>query len=276
MHLQNKGPVISCPITYNYIELAYNFIENLKKFSLEKNIFFQCLDDETYNELKDIVYCEKANILEKKIKNRGDWIEAEKHSKIPLVKYILQKFKRDLFLTDIDIIYLKNPLTLFYNYYNDYDIISSNDKPYFPFNLERKKDHIVTCVPIPKDYGITDQKKYGFMNGAVALYKYSDNIINKFDEIFTLDLINSYPKRIEAGAAQTIYNTEIRHANLRVKQLSVFEIANGSLLNVDYLKKKVLENATAIHYNFCNPDPYKGYSQKIEKIKQNGHWFINK
>ena len=111
MHLQNNGPVISCPLTYNYIELAYNFIENLKKFSLEKNIFFQCLDDETYNELKDIVYCEKANILKKKIKNRGDWIEAEKHSKIPLVKYILEKFKRDLFLSDIDIIYLKNPLT---------------------------------------------------------------------------------------------------------------------------------------------------------------------
>jgi len=276
MTLSNNGPVIACPVTVNYIEMAYNFIENLKKFSLDKNIYFQCLDEQVYKELSSVVYCEKKTDIIKKVKNRGDWIEAEKYSKIPLVRYLLGTFKRDLLLSDIDIFYFKNPLPLFYKYREDYDIVSSSDKPYFPFNMIRKRDRIVTCVPLPKDYGITDQKKYGYMNGAVALYKYQEKIIQKFDEIFTLELLKSYPKRKEAGAAQTIYNTNIQRTGLTVKKLSVFEIANGSLLKVDYLKKKVLEEATALHYNFFDPDPYIGYKQKIENMRSNEHWLINK
>jgi len=278
MLLHVKGPIIACPITFNYVEMAYNFIENLKMFDLNKNIFFLCLDDQIFNELNKIVYCEKNTDItkNKKIKNRGDWIEAEKYSKIPMVRYLLDKFKRDIILSDIDIFYLKNPLTLFYKYADNYDIVSSSDKPYFTFNLLREKDKIVTCVPLPKDYGITDQKKYGYMNGAVALYKYQKKIIEEFDKTFTTELLKSYPRRVEAGAAQTIYNTNIQKTKLLVKKLSVFEIANGSLLNVDYLKKKALEEAVGIHYNFCSPDPYNGYRQKIEKMKENGHWIINK
>jgi hypothetical protein len=256
--------------------MAYNFIENLKKFNLEKNIYFQCLDNETYKELSSVVYCEKKTDIIKKVKNRGDWIEAEKFSKIPLIIYLLDTLKKDLILCDIDIFYMKNPLPLFYKYSKNYDIVASSDKPYFPFNMIRRRDRIITCVPFPIDYGITDQKKYGYMNGAIALYKYQEKTIRKLNEIFTFKLLKSYPKRIEAGAAQTIYNYNIQRTGLSVKILSVFEIANGSLLEVDYLKKKVLEEATAIHYNFCDCDPYIGYKQKIEKMKNNEHWLINK
>jgi hypothetical protein len=274
MLLKDSGPIIACPLTYNYIDMAYNFIENLKKFNLEKNIYFLCLDEDVYKELSSKVFCVKADKLIKKIKNRGDWIEAEKHSKMPLFIHILKTFKRDLFLCDVDVIFLKDPLPLFYKDSKDYNIVSSSDKPYFGFNLARKKDHIVTCVPLPVDYGPTDQKKYGFMNGAVSLYIYNKDFVKKLESVFTEKLLLAYPKRKEAGAAQTIYNFNIKKTNAKVKILSVFEIANGSLLNIPYLKKRVLEEATGIHYNFCNPDPHIGYQQKIEKIKSDGNWFI--
>ena len=41
MSLSDSGPIIACPVTINYLELILNFIENLKKFSLEKNIEFK-------------------------------------------------------------------------------------------------------------------------------------------------------------------------------------------------------------------------------------------
>jgi len=274
MSLSDSGPIIACPVTINYLELILNFIENLKKFSLEKNIYLLCLDDEIYEKLKNIVFCKKKTDITKKIKNRGDWIEAEKYSKFALFFDIFSEYKRDILLCDVDVIFLKNPLPLFYRYAKNYEIISSSDKPYFSFHMARKKDHIVTCVPFPVDYGITDQKKYGFMNGAVALYVYSDELYKKMRNIFTDDLLKKYPKRKESGAAQTIYNVEIRNAQVKVKVISVFDIANGSLLNVDYLKKKVMEKATGIHYNFCNPDPYIGYNEKIRKIKQDGFWYL--
>lgn len=273
MFLSSTGPIICCPITFNYKELALNFIENLKQFDLHKNIYFLCLDNQIYNELSPIVYCKKNTDLFEKVKDRDSWIELEKFSKFYLLFDVLENHKRDAFMCDVDVVFLKNPLNLFYKYKN-YDIVSSSDKPFRKYNLERKKNHMITCVPFPVDYGITDQKKYGFMNGAVGVHFYSEELVKKFKKIFSLNRIKKYPKNIEAGAAQTIYNIEIKKANVSVKMLSVFEIANGSLLSVDYLKKIVMEKAIGIHYNFCNSDPYEGYKEKIRKIKADGFWFI--
>ena len=108
----------------------------------------------------------------------------------------------------------------------------------------------------------------------MSYYNYSETCLDSLKKIFSNETIESYPKNIEDGAAQTIFNKEYKKVSLKVKVLSVFEFANGSILNVDYLKKKALDSAIGLHYNFCNSDPYIGYIEKVDKIKKDGYWFI--
>jgi len=264
--------IVCTTVSYNYKELTLNWIENLKKFNLEKNIVVFCLDKNIFNTLKNIVNAKEVNIKDK-ITDRSSWIEIEKKYKVTGPLELFKKFKKNILFSDVDVIFLDDPLKRFKRYNSD--IIVTNDKRYSAFNLARKQNHIITIQNnVPVDWGITDQQKFGYLNGAVGYYRYSEKTEKLFDLAFAKKNIDFYPKGIEDGAAQTIFNDAIKEFDISVTVVSVFDVANGSLLDVPYLKKKVMETAYGIHYNYCDSDPYKGYQEKMQKIKNDNFWFL--
>jgi len=265
--------IICTTVSNNYLELTLNWIENLKKFKLEDKIVVFCIDEQIYNALKNIVKCFLIN-KNLDIKSRGDWIEAEKAFKCLAPLNYVKEAKCNLLLSDVDVVFLKDPLHEFKKRSIGVDIVTTSDKRYNVFNLKRQKNKIITVDNEIIDWGYTDQYKFGEINGSVGYFNYSESSVKSIEKIFSCKNIKTYPKNIENGAAQTIFNKELKKVNLKVKILSVFEFANGSILNVDYLKKKALDSAIGLHYNFCNPDPYIGYNEKIDKIKKDGYWFI--
>ena len=266
--------VIATTVSSNYFELTLNWIENLTKFKLKDKIVIFCIDQTIYNLLKTKVQCYLVN-KEIDIKNRGDWIEAEKTFKCLAPLNYVKELPCNLLLSDVDVVFLKNPLDEFKNKSTGFDIVTTSDKRYDKFNLKREANKIISAENNKIiDWGYTDQYKFGEINGSVSYYNYSETCLDSLKKIFSNETIESYPKNIEDGAAQTIFNKEYKKVSLKVKVLSVFEFANGSILNVDYLKKKALDSAIGLHYNFCNSDPYIGYIEKVDKIKKDGYWFI--
>jgi hypothetical protein len=266
--------IICTTVSNNYLELTLNWIENLKKFKLKDKIVVFCIDEQIFNKLKNVVTCFLIN-KELSIKNRGDWIEAEKTFKCLAPLNYVKESPCNLLLSDVDVVFLKNPLDEFKNKSVGFDIVTTSDKRYDKFNLKRHTNKIISTEHNRIiDWGYTDQYKFGEINGSVSYCNYSKSGLKSLQKIFSDKTIKSYPKHIEDGAAQTIFNKEYKKVSLKVKVLSVFEFANGSILNVDYLKKKALDSAIGLHYNFCNSDPYIGYIEKVDKIKKDGYWFI--
>lgn len=272
--MSELNDLIVSTVSINYLNLTLNWVENLNRFNLKDKILIFCIDDIIYNELKNKINCLLVN-SNLNISSRSDWIEAEKKFKCIAPINYAKINPTNLLVCDVDTIFLKDPLKEFKERSTDVDIVTTSDRRYDSFHLQREHNKIITVDKNKViDWGHTDQFKYGEINGAVGYFKYSENILQKFDQMYSNKVISKYPKNIEKGAAQTIFNKEIKKTNLKVKILSVFEFANGSLLNVDYLKKKVIDSAIGMHYNFCNPDPILGNIEKIEKIKKDGYWFI--
>jgi len=268
--------IIATAVNKVYVELANNWIENLKKFNYDKNILICCLDKETYDILNKKVECTLEE-TSYSTKTRSEWIEVEKYYKYKSPLNYANRNKCNILFSDVDVVFLKEPITFFQNQCNDADIAVTSDKRYDTFNLKRQKDKIITVDNTKfKDWGFTDQHKYGPLNGAVAYYRYSAKLDNIFSSFFNDYNLSKYPIGKESGAAQTIFNDFVKfNKSIKVKKISVFDFANGSLLNVDYLKRKVLENACGIHYNFCeNLDPEPSCMEKIKRIKDDGFWYI--
>ena len=268
---------IATTVNYTYIELTKNWLANLKKFNINNIIVF-CLDKQSFDALKDITHCILQDTLSTLIQTRAEWIEAEKYFKyLAPLNYVKQN-KCDILFSDVDVVFLKNPVDCIINNSRDVDIVVMNDKRYDPFHRERKRGRIITINSNTiKDWGISDQEKFGELNGSVAYYKYSEKLVEYFESVFNKRKLEQYPVGVEDGAAQTIFNDFINtyKADIKIKVLSVFDFANGSLLNVSYLKRKVLENACGIHYNFCeNMDPIPSCVEKINRIKEDGFWYI--
>ena len=265
--------IITTTVSDNYRELTLNWIANLNLYNLKDNIVIFCLDNEIYNciiEQNVKAYKLLDNVI---INDRGDWIELEKYHKATGPIMLADMYMKNILFSDVDVVFLKNPLDYFKSI--DSDIIVTDDKRYNKFHLARKENHIITIQDnVPKDWGVTDQSKFGNLNGAVGYYRYNKDIIAFFKTIFAKENIANYPQKIEDGAAQTIFNDGLTNQRISVEVVSVFDFANGSLLDVPYLKKKVMESAVGIHYNYCDSDPYKGYREKIDKIKNDNFWYI--
>jgi hypothetical protein len=265
--------IITTTVSDNYRELTLNWIANLNLYNLKDNIVIFCLDNEIYNciiEQNVKAYKLLDNVI---INDRGDWIELEKYHKATGPIMLADMYKKNILFSDVDVVFLKTPLDYFKSI--DSDIIVTDDKRYNKFHLARKENHIITIQDnVPKDWGVTDQSKFGNLNGAVGYYRYNKDIIAFFKTIFAKENIANYPQKIEDGAAQTIFNDGLTNQRISVEVVSVFDFANGSLLDVPYLKKKVMESAVGIHYNYCDSDPYKGYREKIDKIKNDNFWYI--
>ena len=270
-------PAIITIINRFYLELTKNWIANLNLFGLKDNIIVCCLDNFSYDDLKQDVDCVLVNENSLPL-SRAGWIEAEKYNKSSYPLEHFKKHKCDVLLCDVDVVFLKNPLHFFDSQSKDVDIAVTSDKRYDSFHLKREKDKIITSEGSHvRDWGYTDQHKFGELNGAVAYYKYSDKLANNLTSFFSESALIKYPKGIEDGAAQTIFNDFVKTFNeeVKIKKISVFDFANGSLMNVAYLKRKILENAYGIHYNFCeNLSPVLSCTEKIKNIKEDGFWYI--
>jgi hypothetical protein len=269
--------IIATTINKVYLDLTKNWIANLEKFGLKNNIIVFCLDRFSYDSLKNDVTCILDDAGTEAL-SRAEWIEIEKFFKYKRPLEYARKHKCNVLFSDTDVVFLKDPLVFFINQCEKADIAVTSDKRYDSFHLERQKDKIITTIGSNvKDWGYTDQHKFGELNGAVAYYKYSEQFEKIFISFFNEFTFKKYPKGIEEGAAQTAFNDFVKEFNntVKIKKISVFDFANGSLLNVAYLKKKVLENAYGIHYNFCeNLDPIPSCREKIKKIKEDGFWLI--
>ena len=269
--------IIATTINKVYLDLTKNWIANLKKFGLHDNIVVFCLDNSSYDNLKNDVTCILDNSGAGAL-SRAEWIEAEKHFKYLAPLNYVKKHKCNLLFSDVDVIFIKNPVDCIVDNNKNFDIVVMNDKRYDVFHRERKRGRIITINSNTiRDWGISDQEKFGELNGSLAYYKYSEKLVEYFESIFNKRKLEQYPIGVEDGAAQTIFNDFINtyKADIKIKVLSVFDFANGSLLNVSYLKRKVLENACGIHYNFCkNMDPIPSCIEKINRIKEDGFWYI--
>lgn len=89
------------------------------------------------------------------------------------------------------------------------------------------------------------------------------------------EFINSFPKGDESGHLQTILINRLHDFDIKVKVLSCFEFANGSIWNNCHLKQSVKDKAYLIHYNFSDDELVSKRNGKVASMKKNGHWYID-
>ena len=158
-------------------------------------------------------------------------------------------------------------------------IVSSNRR-YDKFNHKRKKNHIISVEADRKeviDWGESDQAKYGDVNGSLCYipHRTSDKVVKFHEELADDDYLKQFPVCHYSGSAQRIWNQAVREKGIRIKVLSVFDFANGSVWKVPYLKDLIKERAYSIHYNFhSNAAPINRVSEKKAAMIKNGHWLL--
>jgi len=281
---ENRDKAIVTTVTKEFIDMTYNWFLSLKRINQEHLALVAALDKETYNEITSLkIPCVYLNVEIDSNENYGDWVENEKYYKTFLPITIYDKYKKDIILSDTDIFFIKDPLEKLEKQIENYDFVVMSDRRFDPFLTKREKD-IIKTINYDKtevlNFGQTAQSKYGIMNGGFSYFKSNLPNSSKVVEsvrIFFKDSkeLESYAKRNEEGTLQNICNKRFHQYNINVNVLNCFEFVNGSIIQVPYLKNKIIDNAFIFHYNFVHPNtPLNMKKDKIKLMRENNHWLL--
>lgn len=286
--LKNKSYIYLTSITKEYVTMTHNWFESLKNINSENLALVISLDNESYINLR------KLNIptvlLDLKITNnesKQDWIENEKNVKCIAANYIGSKYKIDIIHCDVDIIFLKDPfikIQEFVDQDDDIDMIFMSDRRFDKFINKRKINVQTIVINGNKEVqycGPTAQQLYGEEDGGFVYVRFSkkSKLLNDFLSVFyeKSSFYEKFPKNVEAGNLQTIFNARCKEFKLNVKKFNCFEFVNGSIWKIPYLKNKIKDNFYIVHYNFVEPfdlAPIPLRDKKIQLMKDNNHWYI--
>lgn len=281
-YLKGKKNIFITTISKDFLDMTCNWFLSVK--NIKENSLVCALDEESYKELNLLnIPSVCLNVSIPKNLFYYDWEEYHKKYALVLHLYLYKHFKGlNAISSDVDVFFIKNPIKKLEKENKGYDFTTMSDKRFDPFLSKRQPDIL---KKINKDgdkilnFGLTPQKKYGIINGGFSYFdttKTSNlNLIADSAEKLINEELDAYPKGTEEGTLQNIYNKIIKEKNFNVKILNAFEFVNGSIIQVPYLKEKVINNAFLFHYNFISPDTSLNMkNKKIKLMKENGHWFL--
>lgn len=115
--IADRDEIILCCTNSTYLLLHENMYESLRRVGLDSQLVTACLDDESHEKCKGVTF-------------RCDFIPCESIAdrylaKVRLIHRILQAGKRVL-LTDVDIVFLKDPMLYLREKAKDHDIVCQN------------------------------------------------------------------------------------------------------------------------------------------------------
>jgi hypothetical protein len=296
--LANKQLIYLTTITKEFNEVALNWYLSLKTIKADHLALIVCADPESYEYIqKQQIPCVFLDCNIQKNITGEQWIENEKNFKLRSLYIIFKHFDVDIVFSDVDIIFLKDPLAKFYQELEEngpWDWLAMSDKKYSPFVIGRKRGHDVFVDKDDKteliNTGPTPQTLYGEENAGFSFIPnpsspcrkvggYEQDKQRKIEFLETFlqgsSYYNNFPRGTEAGCLQTVVNQKAKETHLRVKKLSCFEFPNGSVWSVPYIRKKIENECYIVHYNFCEYlDPLKVKEEKINRMKQFNHWYV--
>jgi hypothetical protein len=282
--LKNKEYIYITTVTHEFSEMTYNWFLSLKNINQEHLALVISLDEKCYNEM--LKYNIPTVLLDVKIEsnsNQYEWIENEKSYKTIGVHYIIKKYKINTIFSDVDIVFLKNPIERLKNEFTNCDLLVMSDRRFDPFLTEREESYL-KVVNYNKtqilNFGKTEQSKNGIKNGGFCYIDINKTNLKKLEDTYKVFYKNSeyfekFEKGTEAGNLQTLSNKRYDECDLNVKMLNCFEFVNGSIWSIPYLKEKIKNDCYIVHYNYCyesTPELLKDF--KINWMKENNHWYV--
>jgi hypothetical protein len=279
---KNKKDALITSTTIEFVDMLLNWYESLKHVRLEKLAFAVALDKKSY----DILQANSipSALIDSNINNKtaSQWIENAKIFKPKAVLYIYENYPVNLIHLDTDIIFFRNFIPRLAEESLNHDMVMASDRRFDPFTYKRKKDQIITIDHNKKtvsDWGLAEQAKFGRKNGAVMYLPNStkDKVLNYLKKNTSEEMYSKYPRGVQGGSLQTISNDRdlLEQSKIDINILSVYEFPNGSLWKIPYLREHIKDSCYLVHYNFhSHADPKKRLIEKIDAMKQYGHWYL--
>lgn len=252
----NNKELIICVASVEYKQLAHNWFLNLKKIGLDNQSIVICLDFNILNYLKQnnvncMHYSENmiTTLDVEKIKNF--YTLPHEILCVLIVESLFKQYNFNLVLSDVDMIFLKNPFSYFYENLND-----DGDCCFFQ-NIDFKEVMFSTNKTLGN---ILFYKK-------TAYYKIQDAINN----LNSIDMNNLDLQEIKTNF------------NLNIKTLNKSYFIHSSFLDVNFAKEIFEKNAYCVHYadtldktvKYGSNDNLKiCIDRKINDMKKNNHWII--
>ena len=264
-YLKNKKYAYITYITVDFVEMTKNWYISLKNLNLHDQVLVVCFDELSYfwmkgNKIPSILL--KANVNVDNIEEINSIIP-----KMWFFKYFSNNFKLDIIHTDVDIIYLKNPLETLQKSIKNFDVALCSNKEYNYSRILNKK------------YNNCEKEEVEPVNLFYVPYSEKSNIL--WDKIIEgLVYKRDVDKNNKDGFIEVLlYN------QMNIKYLNIYEFANCSCFNNSLLKNKILNSCYTLHYNYRqykhlwqkyenNENLLAVKDNKIQMMKDNNHWFI--
>jgi hypothetical protein len=285
--LKDKKYIYTTTTTEYYVDMTYNWFLSLKNIKQEHLVLVGAIGEECFNKLKKLNI--PSVLIDIDIGSnflKSEWVENEKKIKLILPFYIFLKYKLNMFISDTDVFFNKNPYLYIEPYINEnYDLFIMSDKRFDPFLPERKLNvqSLISTDKLCVDYcGPTAVQLYGEENGGFCFFNYKETerekIFNFFNGFIDGSHVKNKPKGDQSGCLQTITNELFKKLNINTKLLNCYDFVNGSIWSIEYLKQKIKDTCCMIHYNYCKSVwDLNTIDNKIEKIKwmkENNHWLL--
>jgi hypothetical protein len=281
-YLKNKSEIISTPITYDYISLTKNWFLSLKKLNLDNQCLIIALDNESYVDLKNNNIPVIKSIFDvKKSSTIEEWRVKEKKFKFLDILNIVKQYDINMIHCEVDVILLKNPIEKIKQEIKpDYDICVVSDRRFNDFHIRRNLEvdsHIDRNTGMVHKYGKSYWVQYGIENFAFSYIPKTKKNLHFWDQLtHNEEYLKKFDVEGYAGSSQTILIHAIKNYNMKIKCLSPFEFANGTVWDLSYLRNRIKNTAYLIHYNTAEgKTPEESKNMKIEKMKKHNHWFLD-
>jgi hypothetical protein len=293
--VKDKKYIYLTSITHEFCDFALNWFQSLSNIGVSDLALVVCADKQSYESMQkhniSSVYLEAnidANVTGEQ------WIENEKHFKMCGLYIIFKNYDVDIIMSDVDIVFLKNPIDKLLFELEDNDWLAMSDRMFVPFVAKRKQGrdlYISDDKTEIHDTGITPQTLYGEENAGfcyipnpTAQCRLNENSLK--DKQYKIQFLENFqknstfydtvPKGTEEGCLQSAVNKKVKETTLRVKKLNCFDFPNGSAWNVSYIREKIKNSCYIVHYNFCEfLEPLKVREEKMNRMKKHGHWYLS-
>ena len=207
-----QEPILFCSANYDYLPLLLNWYESAKRVGIERFVLVNCLDDKLKREM------EKRDIRHVKLDVPANTKEDMFHSKLRCARILLEHGKNFL-MSDVDVVFLRDPFMHILKKVDDADIIGQTPHP------RNQRDYINS----------------GFFY--VVPNENTLELFNTNDEL-TKGLIKEFGYK-----DQRILNEKFRHIPVKVVGLNMRLFPNGPTWIND---RRHIKNNFIVHFTSCN------------------------
>jgi hypothetical protein len=279
VYLENKKHVIVTLVTKDFVTMTHNWYLSLKNVNLHDQALVVALDEECYQKMQEYnipSVCLKTNINYLNI-NDIDTVTQRLHA----LAHIAKTFEIDIIYSDVDIVFLKNPLEELKNEVVNYDwaMISNrqfindvNDsrsfisfKETFGFDISNGGFYGFGYGPYNNekvrlwwDIFSFDFSKFKNYSATIQEIEAVDNSLIKDILYSTYQKYQTIPELVENQVCPALIfiKESLKKTDVKVKALNKKYFVNGGVLSTDLLltKQKILDDAYIVHYHQAATD----------------------